>query len=331
MTNKLDAQVELAENFLRAGNIQRAEEICRDVLQKDHHNLGAYEGLFSVHVAKRDYQAAYELCDWRLGRQPECPDTYVNKLVALAHLDADNWDYEFMRILKGKKFMAATRPRLANYPLHLAQAEVLYRVYFLDSQEAIKRIEYERQKGRLSPEWLDRLEASLTGYTGDTSRSRELLVRHLAENPQDFEALNELSITDYHRGRLFSAIKYARQAKRAAPEQAAMGQEVIIFSIIGLIPLFWLGQLMMSLTVLLSSRAADYVSASARYAGLILTVLAYGGICSKIMEQGFGNNNLLITVLIVIGIWVYYVLFSFQEISRSMTGKTKSIELNNKY
>ncbi len=331
MMDELDAQVDLAENLIRAGNLPRAEEICRDVLKERPDDLGAYDALFSIHLRRDELQAAYELCDWRLARCPECPDTYLNKLVAYGRLSALDMDYEPMRLAKGESFMTNIRPRLSNYPLRLAQAEILHAVYFKDTQAALKLVRYERDKGHLSPDWLNMIEASLGVYAGDSALSRDLLVQQLTENAQDFSALNGISVIDYYRGALFSAMKYARRAKRADPEQAALSQEVIVASLMGMIPVFWPAQIIITLSVFLSSKLEDYLAVVVRYGGVLATMLLYGFLSTKIMEMGYGNNNLMLLSVILMGAWTYYILFAFHDVGSYFSGRSKSIKLSDKY
>lgn len=327
----LDVQIDLAENFLRAGNINRAESLCREVLEKRHDDLGAFLCLFDVHMARDKTQDALELCDWRLARCPECSDGHLNKLIAFGVLSNQEPDYDYVRRITGENFMSKIRLRLSNHPLKLAQAEILHSLYFLDSQETLRLVNQERLQARLSPEWLDTIETILNVETGNTAQARHLLVKRLSENPQDTDALHNLAVTDYFSGRLFSAIKYARQAQRSAPEQSALSQEVIIASIIGLLPIFWLGQIIITLTIFASRRLEDYIATPLRFGGLIITMLTYGKLGTTFIELDSGGANIVLMVIILIGIWSGYILFFFGEIGSKVSGRKKSIKLSKKY
>lgn len=331
MMDDLDVQIDLAENFLRAGNITRAESLCREVLEKRHDDLGAFLCLFDVHMAQDKTQDALELCDWRLARRPECADGHLNRLIAFGVLSNQEPDYDYVRQITGENFMSKIRLRLSNHPLKLAQAEILYSLYFLDPQDTLRLVNQERLQARLSSEWLDTIETVLNVETGNTVQARQLLVKRLSENPQDTDALHNLAVTDYFSGRLFSAIKYARQAQRTAPEQSALSQEVIIASIIGLLPIFWLGQIIITLTIFASRRLEDYLAMPLRFGGLIVMILAYGKLVTKFIELDSGGANIVLTVIILIGIWAGYILFSFGEIGSKVSGRKKSIKLSKKY
>lgn len=331
MIDELDAQVELAENFLRAGNINRAESLSKEVLEKRHDDLGAFLCLFDVHAARDDMQKASELCDWRLARRPECPDSHLCKLVAFGTLSAKEVTYDHVRRMSGENFMFKVRQRLSNYPSKLAQAEILHGLYFLDPQETFKLIEQERLKGNLDPDWLNKIESSLNVYSGNAGRAKDSLLKQLSENPNDSYALHDLALTYFYSGQLFSAIKYARRAKTAAPEESADSQEVVIASIIGLLPIFWIGQIIITLTIFVTRNLEDYIAWPLRFGGLLATVLAYAKVLSFFVDLDKGGNNIILFAIILIGIWAGYIIFYFGEIGRYFSGSKKSIKLSKKY
>jgi len=331
MMDDLDAQVDLAENFLRAGNINRAESLCQEVLDKRHDDLGAFLCLFDVHLARDNYEKASELCDWRLARRPDCPDSHICKLVAHGTLSAREVTYDHVRRLNGENFMAKLRRRLSDYPLRLARAEILYSIYFLDPKDTLRLIEKERISGRLDPDWLDSIEGRVDVYSGNTRRAKSALLKHLAENPQDADALYDLSVTYFYSGRLFSAIKYARRAKQAAPLQSAESQEVIIASLIGLLPLFWLGQLIITLIIFITSKLDEEYAWPLRFGGILAVAIGYGSLLTRFIDIGNGGQNVLLLVIIGLGLWAGYILFYFGEIGQKLSGRNKSIKLSKKY
>ena len=331
MMDELDAQIELAENFLRAGNIDRAESLCKEVLEKRHNHTAAFLCLFDIHAARDDMQKASQLCDWRLARSPECVDSHLCKLVAFGTLSAREDTYDYVRRMSGENFMVKLRLRLSNHPLKLAQAEILHSLYFLDSKDTFKLIDIERQKGQLDPSWLDRIEGSLDVHSGNTGRAKETLLKQLAENPQDADALHDLSVAYFYSGQLFSAIKFAKRAKQAAPTQTTQSQEVIIASIIGLIPVFWLGQIIITLTIFLTRHLEDYIAWPLRFCGILLLVLSYAGLISKYIWSGAGQENIVLLIVLGLGLWSGYILFYFGAIGYKLSGRDKSIKLSKKY
>lgn len=327
----LDAQVDLAENFLRAGNINRAESLCKEVLEKRHDDLGAFLCLFDVHLARDDIQKADELCDWRLARRPECPDSHLCKLVSFGTLSAREDMYTHIRRIEGENFMFKLRQRLSNYPLRLARAEILYSVYFLGPKDTLRLIEKERLSGRLEPEWLNNIERNIDVHTGRTRRAKDALLKHLVENPQDADALHDLSVTYFYNGRLFSAIKYARRAKQAAPLQSAESQEVIIASLIGLFPVFWLGQIIITLTIFITSKLDEDLAWPLQFGGILAVAISYGSLLTRVMDLSNGGQNILLLIIIGLGLWAGYIIFYFGEIGRKLSGREKSIKLSKKY
>lgn len=331
MMDDLDAQVDLAENFLRAGNINRAESLCQEVLDKRHDDLGAFLCLFDAHLARNNYQKASELCDWRLARRPECPDSHICKLVAFGTLSARDVTYDHVHRMNGEKFMAKLRRRLSDYPLRLARAEILYSIYFLDPKDTLRLIEKERLSGQLDPDWLNGIEARVDVYSGNTRRAKSALLKQLAENPQDADALQELAITYFYSGRLLSAIKYARRAKQAAPLQFAESQEVIIASLIGLFPFFWLGQLIITLTIFVTAKVDEELAWPLRFGGILAVVISYGSLLTRFIDIENGGQNLLLLIIIGLGLWSGYILFYFGEIGQKLSDRDKSIKLSKKY
>ncbi len=329
--DELDAKVDLAENFLRAGNTNRAEELCREVLSQRHNDRGAFLCLFDIHMARDQIQEAFDLCKWRLARTPECPESHICKLIAFGRLSAQDPTYDHVRRMTGENYMSGLRLRLANYPFILARAEIIHSVYFLDSQDTLKLIELERQKGHLDPIWLNDIERSLNVHTGNTGLAKPALMERLSKNPLDAGALHDLSVVYFFSGRLFSAIKYARQAKKAAPEQSAESQEVIIASVMSLLPLFWLGHIIIVLTVFLGRSLEDYLAMPLRYGGLLGTILAYGGVLTHFLESEAGGNNIILIVILMVGGWSAYILFSFGSIGTFFSKRSKSVGLSKKY
>jgi tetratricopeptide (TPR) repeat protein len=331
MMDDLDAQIDLAENFLRAGNINRAESLCKEVLDKRHDDLGAFLCLFDVHLARDDFQKASELCDWRLARCPECPESHICKLVAFGTLSARDVTYDHVRRIDGENFMFKLRQRLSNYPLKLARAEILHSVYFQDPRDTLRLIDKERLSGRLDPEWLKSIESRVNVHSGNTRPAKDALLKTLAENPQDAEALHDLSVTYFYSGRLFSAIKYARRAKRIAPLQSAKSQEVIIASLIGLFPFFWLGQIIITLTIFITSKIDEDIAWPLRFGGILAVAISYGKILSGVINLKSGGQNILLLMIIGLGLWAGYILFYFGEIGHKLSGQDKSIKLSKKY
>ncbi len=331
MMDELDAQIELAENFLRAGNVNRAEALCKEVLEKRHNHKGAFLCLFDVHLAKDHMQKASELCDWRLARCPECPDSHICKLIAFGTLSSREYVYDHVHRMSGENFMNKLRRRLANHPLKLAEAEILYGVYFLDAQETQQLIRKERHHMRLDSQWLDGIESSLNVHTGNTGRAKEALLQRLSKNPQDAHTLHDLSVAYFFSGRLFRAIKYARKAKEIRPTQSAQSQEVIIASILGLIPVFWLGQIILTLTIFLTRNHEDYIAWPIRFCGLLAILLSYAGLASQFFNLETGSKNFTLLFIILIGVWGYYIFFHFGEIGYKLSNREKSIKLSKKY
>lgn len=331
MMDELDAQVDLAENFLRAGNHNRAETLCREVLEKRHDDLGAFLCLFDIHLEKDKLKDALELCDWRLARRPECPQSHLCKLIAYGTLSAQEVTYDHIRRIKGDNLMSKTRVRLANHPLFLARAEILYSVYFLDPQEAFQQIDIERQKGQLDSVWLDSIESRLQVHTRHTSVARHSVMKRLAENPHDADTLHDMSLVSFFSGRLPSAIKYARRAKQFAPEQSAINQEVIIASIIGLIPIFWIGQIIITLTLFITRNLEEYAATPLRFGGVLATVMSYVAIFSRFTNIQTTTNYYVLAALLCVAAWAGYIIFYFGDIGHKISGQEKSIKLSKKY
>jgi len=327
----LDAQIDLAESFLRAGNINRAESLCKEVLEKRHEDLGAFLCLFDIHLARDDLKKADALCDWRLARRPECPDSHLCKLVAFGSLSAREVTYDHVRRMSGENFMFKLRQRLSNYPLRLARAEILHSLYFMETQDTLRLIEAERLSGRLDAKWLDNIERNLDVHSGRIMRAKSALLARLAENPQDADALHDLSVTYFYSGRLFSAIKYARRAKQAAPLQSAESQEVIVASLIGLFPLFWLGQIIITLTIFITAKLDEEIAWPIRFGGILAIAVSYGSLLTRLVNIENGGQNIVLLAIIGLGLWAGYILFYFGEIGYKMSGRDKSVKLSKKY
>lgn len=329
--DEFDAKTELAETFLRAGNDHRAEEICTEVLAQCHDHLGAFQCLFDVHLERDNFKQALDLCDWRLARCPTCPQTHLCKLVAFGNLCNEDVAYDYVKTMQGERFMATLRPRFENYPFMAARAEIIFSYYFLDAKETLDLIIQERTKGHLDPNWLDQLESSLGMRVGDMVGAEDFLQKRLSENAQDPYALHNLSVIKFFRGRLLSAINYARQAKRVAPERSAESQEVIFFSFLSLLPVFWPGHAVIALSLFLTRNFEDYLAFPSRFLAVVLTCVLYAQIYSLTLGQIGMGDTIQAVLILFFGLWAGYVLFYFGDIGTFFGKRAKSVKLSKKY
>lgn len=331
MANILDNDILVAENFLKAGNLHRAEEICQEVLQQRHDHLGAFLCLFDVHLEKNNYQAAYDLCHWRLTRRPECPDSYICQLIATALVSQDNHELDIARRSKGEALMVKIRTRLANYPLTLMRAEILYSYYFLDPKETLKLIKQARKEGQLNPAWLTSIEDHILINTHNLGLARTALQKRLELNPQNPIALQDYARINFFCGRLLSAIKYARQARRLNPKSARKNQEIIIAAMISLIPLFWAGHIMISLTQLIASKLAEESAMVVKFFGLIAIIIAYAEILTHFTNIETQYEDVFRVIIVSIGLWAGYLIFFFGGISDKLSQNDRLVKISPKY
>ena len=331
MSDQLNKNLAAAEALFSAGNISRAKEFAQDILHKQDDHVGAFNCLFDIYMAQDDYASAIKLCKWRLMRCPECPDANLSHLIAFAHVEQEDISYAWSYNPKAEALMGNIRTRLRNHPYHLARTEIIYSYYFGETTETLALIENARNTGYVSRVWLDDVETNVSRRSGKILKSRKMLQEALAENPEDYDTVFSLSLTNYYAGFLFSSVKQAQIAKRLAPELSGLSQEIKIASLIGLCPLFWPAQIFITLSAFISGRFNTDLEGPVKLGIFYVSVLFCGFIVTRLMDM---TSSLRVPLLIILGlnvVWSMYVLFSFLEIGNFWVKRKKSIKLSKKY
>jgi len=311
MSDQLNKNLAAAEALFSAGNISRAKEIAQDILHKQDDHVGAFNCLFDIYMARDDYASAIKLCKWRLMRCPECPDANLSHLIAFAHVEQEDISYAWSYNPKAEALMGNIRTRLRNHPYHLARTEIIYSYYFGETTETLALIENARNTGYVSRVWLDDVETNVSRRSGKILKSRKMLQEALAENPEDYDTVFSLSLTNYYAGFLFSSVKQAQIAKRLAPELSGLSQEIKI--------------------AFISGRFNTDLEGPVKLGIFYVSVLFCGFIVTRLMDM---TSSLRVPLLIILGlnvVWSMYVLFSFLEIGNFWVKRKKSIKLSKKY
>ena len=343
MVTTINSQVHLAKNFYDAGNLQRAKEICQEVLQKQPNHLGAFLQLFTVHIEKGEFQAAHDLCLKRLEQNPECPDAHIYRLMAFIHLcysdpNIDNKSTRKELRRKSQNYMREIRTRLSNHPLTLRQAEIIYSEYFLGSKHTLKLIKQERRAKKLDTHFLDNCESRNHIRNKSLLAAKRALKKKLEREPLNAYALHQYAKINLFSGQLLSAIKYARQAQTLDPKNAKANQEIIIFALISLCPLLWPGHIVISLTLIISSQFNDIFADILKIFGIFIILMIYFYLLlflDPMLKQLISNTDIRIVadlaLIFIIYKWADYLMFFFGNISRRLGKKRVSIKLSPEY
>lgn len=327
----LQNKTEHAQAMLRAGSYKRAKELCREILEKEDDNLEAFEILFETHMEQNKFVKALATCNWRLERVPQCAQAHMLKFLPLGNLKQKK---------EAASLIKAIRHRFADYPFHLEQSEILYSHFFKSSGDTFRRIKNARKEGIINPAWLDEIESYERAKSGHIFSSQKLLAESLERNPENYDAIHNLAVTRFLVGRLFSAIKLARQAKRLKPERAAECNEVIFASFIGLTPMFWGGQFFIIWVATLTTRIPWLIRGPFNIAGFLLAFLIQGIIFTPLGILMGGTVDEVHTpftsvIVTIFGglqfFWIIYLLFGFQRIGQSLSDKKKNIKLSKNY
>ena len=327
----LDNKTQHARAMFRAGNYKRVKEICREVLEKDDTNLEAFEVMFETHMAQGNMVKALSTCRWRLERVPECVDAHMLMLLPLGRMK---------RKKEAQALIKSVRARFSDRPFHLEQSEILFSHFFKNSGDTFWRIKKAREGGNISDGWLDEIEGYERAKKGHIFSSQKLIAEQLKRNPQNYDALYSLSVTRFLVGRLFSAIRLARQAKRLKPERAAECNEVILASYAGLFPPLWGAQFFIVWVATITTRIFWLLRGPFVICGFILAFiiqglvfwplgLLMGGTAENIHSEF--TSNIVGAFALLQFLWIIYLLFGFQKIGPSLSDKKKNVKLSKKY
>ena len=341
MVDNVNSQAHLARNFYRAGNLQRAKDICQEILQKQPNHWGAFTCLFDVYFERDELQANYDLCLKRLEQNPECPDSLIYQVIAYGRLCNSKYNYishqDLLRI-KGEHYLRKINTRLSNYPLKLSEAKILHSDYFLGSKQTLKLIKQARKIGKLSPKWLDSIESNIHVRNKNLLAAKKVFKKRLTDDPLNARILKDYAELNFFCGQLLSAIKYARQAKSLNPKNAKACQEIIIFALISLCPLFWLGHIIIFATLIISSQfKLKYAYSIKRYSLKFIPIIYFYLLLllDPKLKQLISNTDIRIVadlaLTFIIYKWAKYLMFSFGNISRRLEEKRVSVKLSPEY
>lgn len=327
----LDNKTEHARAMYRAGNYKRVKEICREVMEKDDTNLEAFEILFETHMALNDIVKALSTCNWRLERVPHCANAHLLKFLPLGRMK---------RKAEGKALIEAVRTRFSDRPFHLEQSEILYSHFFKNSGDTIWRLKRARDAGNISADWLDEIESYERAKKGHIFSSQKLIAESLERDPHNYDAVFTLAVTRFFVGRLFSALRLAKRAKRLNPQRAAECNEVIFACYVGLFPPFWGAQFFIVWVATITTRIFWLFRGPFNVAGFFLAFIIQAiilmplGLLKDKAADGAHNPvmaSLMGFFIIFQFFWIIYLLFGFQHIGQMLANKKKSVKLSKKY
>lgn len=320
--SSLQGKVATAEAMLQAGNLDKARLLCREILEKEETNLGAFECLFQVRVQQEDFYKALMLTDWRLERLPECTDAHLSRLVALG-------------ALKRKRDITALyqkmQTRFPDRPHVLEQAQLLHSHHCKSGSHTRKLVIAAREKGALDPNWLDILENAARSDSGQIFASRRMLRSAVRNSPEDHMLRYELAVTEFLTGHLPAAIRHAKQGRRLKPVKAAMFNEVIFASYLGLTPVFWGVQLFIVMNASIVTRLFWLLRIPFNYFFFFLSFILPTLVFMPIVAIFTPAEALLSFILILNLFWIIYLLFGFQRIGQHLARRKKQVKLSDKY
>lgn len=321
--SELDSKAAAADAMLRAGNLTRAKELCREVLEKDDSHFDAFATLIDVRFKQEDLHRARALCHWRLERFPECEDTNLIHLHVLGMIGEK---------APGKKCIKNLRLLLSGQPVALQQAELLYTHYFGSKRKTRKLLKQARESGYFSQSWLDGIETENRSESGHIFSTIKLLKKSLKENPENADDLYAMSVLSVLTGRLFSALKYGRQGRRLDPSIAPAFNETIFAAFVGLIPLFWAAQLYIILNATLTTRLFWLLRIPFNIGFILFAFIVQGLIIAPIalVSEPFHEFVSGLSALLNI-IWIIYLLFGFQKIGMALSKREVNVALSPDY
>ena len=320
-------KTEHARAMYLAGNYKRVKEICREVLEKDDTNFDAFEILFETHMAKKDTVKALAICTWRLKRVPHCADAHLLKFLPLGQMK---------RRAEAKALIEAVRIRFSDWPFHLEQSEILYSHFFKNSGDTIWRLKRAREAGNICPDWLDEIESFERAKKGHIFSSQKLIAKSLERDPHNYEAVFSLAVTRFFVGRLISALRLAKRAKRLNPQRAAECNEVIFACYVGMFPPFWGAQFFIVWVATITTRIFWLLRGPFNIAGFFLAFIIQALILSPLGHLKDEPQNPIMETLTNFSIifqffWMIYLLFGFQHIGQMLADKKKTVKLSKKY
>ena len=319
----LDAKAASADAMLRAGNLARAKDLCREVLEANEDHFDAFETLINVRLEQKDLKRARALCEWRLGRLANCVDTNLTYLTVQCFIGQKK---------DAKKTWAAFNDRFAHYPIRKQQAELLYTHHFGSKRKTRKLIDQARISGNFAPEWLDNLEQDNRNESGHIFRSYRLLKQALENNPDDEDALYSIGVISVLTGRLWPAIRHARRGKALDPSHAPAFNEIIFASIVSQIPLFWGAQLYVVLNATLTTRLFWLFRIPFNLAFLFMCFTLQIFILYPLNWISAGLAETMGGVALITNlIWFVYLMFGFQRIGMALSGRDNRVTLKSNY
>lgn len=322
MTTDLNTQAETAKAFLRAGNLDRAQEICEQILQKQDDHLAAFDTLFDVYGHRDQPAKRIELSRWRLQRLPNCTDANLNLLIALGETGQKERAYAHL---------LALRERLANYPAARVNAELIYSSHFEKPKKTLKKIKAAREDGLIEASYLDDLEEGERGRAGHVFTSRKMLEASLKENPEDFFTLYQSAIMNFLTGRIFRAIRQAKHARQADPKQAVIANEVLYASYISLIPFFFSAYLFAVGNATFVARLPFLLRIPFNYALFFATLLLAGFMLEAMSQIGVPKDFAAPVFMVCHFGWLLYIFLGFQKIGPALARRKKDKKLSKDY
>lgn len=328
---ELSHKVEHARALQRAGNYKRTKELCREILEKEDDNFDGFEILFETHMAQKSPHKALVACNWRLERVPNCSETHLLKFLPLGHMK---------RKKEATQLIESVRRRFGDHPFQLEQSEILYSHFFKNAGHTIWLLRKARETAIISEDWLDEIESFERAKSGHIFSSQKLIAESLKRDPQDYDALYSLAVTRFFVGRLFSAIRLARQAKRLKPERAAECKEVLFASYVGLLPPFWGAQFFIIWIATVTTRIPWLLRGPFNIGGFFIAFLIQGLVMMPLGLLMGGNvdnphNDATGTIVGIFAvlqfIWIVYLLFGFQHVGQMFSDNKKDIKLSKKY
>ncbi len=308
---------------MRAGNLNRAKDLCREILEKDDSHFDAFGTLIDVRLKQEDLLRARALCEWRLERHPECEDTNLTHLTVLGLIGEK---------APGRKCIENLRLLLADQPISLQQAELLYSHYFGSKRQTRLLIKQARESGYFSESWLDGIEAENRSESGHIFSTIKLLRKSLIDDPENPDDLYALSVLSVFTGKLPSAIRYARQGRQIDPSIAPAFSEVIFAATVGFIPLVWAAQIYIVLNATLTTRLfwlfripfnLFFIVLAFAIQGLIFIPIAY---LSEPLHEFVAGLSVITNL-----IWGLYLLFGFQKIGMARSKRDIDVGLSPDY
>jgi len=320
----LDNKAEAAAAFLNAGNLVRAKALCREVLEKQDDNWTAFQTLFRLRKRESDYDQAEAACYWRLERLPGCVHTKILLLEAQSLIGNK---------AKGKATYDSIVAQHGDWPYIVQKAGIMYHAVLGSKAQAKRLIKQAREDSRIDPIWLDYYESDINLDEANIFASYKMNKGHQADDPNSKWLMYEQALFSFLMGRLFSAIKYGKRLKTLSPDMRVEAKEIIIFSYLAMLPIFWLPHFIYVVYSCFLKRLPLVI----QIAGIVVLYYYTATLLNRVSFHYLSENHISLYRLIIksfpfvaIG-WVFYLQLGFLRLFPHLSNRNKAVNIREDY